>query len=107
MKGRYPDMLGLLLYLKKMFDDRAEDELLQGRPDSAEKSRRESPNRYTMRHATSVRAESPMRHTLADKPLVPRKPKTELEKRQEELDRQRAGLLAKIDAVAALADRFE
>jgi hypothetical protein len=41
VKGRYPDMLGLLLYFKKMFDDRNEDELIQAaRPDSSEKSKR-------------------------------------------------------------------
>lgn len=72
MKGRYPDLLGLLLYLKKLLDEKGDSKEEKDDEDSRnrigvtevsqyDRSQHQSPNRYTMRNQ---RNESPMRLSM-------------------------------------------
>lgn len=66
VKGRYPDLLGLLLYLKKLLDDRGEEEsrtkVQIAESTGYDRSQHQSPNRYTLR--PNQRNESPMRLSM-------------------------------------------
>jgi hypothetical protein len=75
LKGRYPDMLGLLIYLKKLLDDKNEDEARNrlAITETYDRSQNPSPNRYTLRNQ---RNESPMRLSMREAKIAPRKPRT-------------------------------
>jgi hypothetical protein len=86
VKGRYPDLLELLLYLKKLLDEETKNKLVLTENSQFDLSQQQSPNRYTMRNSNNVANENLIRQSMQETKMAVFKPKTELEKKHKELE---------------------